>query len=68
MPLVMLLISVQLSTKIAPESLTLSVCAIIGYAVSYAPYLSATIYQNHPKSPTLLVLAAVYQTIVPKSL
>ena len=58
----------QLTTKIAPESLTLSVFAIIGYAISYAPYLSATIYQNCPKSPILLVLAAVYQNIVPKSL
>ena len=42
-------ISVQLSaTKIAPKSLTLSVLAVIGYAISYAPYLSATVYQNCP--------------------
>ena len=48
MPLVKLLISVQLSTKIANKSLALSVFAVIGYAISYAPYLSATVYQNHP--------------------
>ena len=48
MPLVMLRISVQLSTKIAHKSLTLSVFVIIGYAISYAPYLSATDYQNCP--------------------
>ena len=44
-----LLISVQGSAiKIAPESLTLSVLAITGYVISYAPYLSATVYQNCP--------------------